>query len=190
MPYKEDMARLAGFREQIAGIRQKMREVQASVRPELVADYEFSTPDGSRSLSALFGDKHDLFVIHNMGESCLYCTLWADGFNGIYPHIADRAAVVVASPDPSEVQRRFAESRGWRFPMVSHHGTSFAADMGYRSENGGWLPGVSVFRRDGNRMVRVSDTSFHPNDDFCTLWQFLELLPDGPADWQPRFSYG
>ena len=190
MPYKEDMARLAGFREQIAGIRQKMREVQASVRPEPVADYEFSTPDGPRSLSALFVDKRDLFVIHNMGASCLYCTLWADGFNGIYPHIADRAAVVVASPDPSEMQRRFAEARGWRFPMVSHRGTSFAADMGYRSENGGWLPGVSVFRRDGNRIVRVSDTSFHPNDDFCTLWQLLELLPEGPADWQPRFTYG
>jgi len=190
MPYKEDMARLASFREQIAGIRQRMREVQVSLEPEVVADYEFSTPDGPRSLSALFADKRDLFVIHNMGASCLYCTLWADGFNGIYPHIADRAAFVVASPDPPESQRRFAEARGWRFPMVSHHGISFAADMGYRSENRGWLPGVSVFRRDGNRIVRVSDTNFHPNDDFCTLWQFLELLPDGPADWQPRFSYG
>ncbi len=189
MPYKDDMARLATFREQIAGIRQKMREVRASVQPEPVTEYEFSTPEGPRSLSALFGDKGDLFVIHNMGASCLYCTLWADGFNGIYPHIADRASFVVASPDPPEVQRRFAEGRGWRFPMVSHQGTSFAADMGYRSQNGGWLPGVSVFRRDGNRILRVSDTSFHPNDDFCTVWQFLEMLPDGVADWEPRFSY-
>ena len=80
----------------------------------------------------------DLFVIHNMGRSCPNCTLWADGFNGIYPHIADRAAFVVASPDPPDVQQSFAASRGWRFPMVSHQGSSFAADMGYRSAIG-WL---------------------------------------------------
>jgi predicted dithiol-disulfide oxidoreductase (DUF899 family) len=116
MPYKDDMARLAGFREQIAGIRKKMREVQASVQPEPVTDYEFSMQDGPRSLSALFGDKRDLFVIHNMGASCLYCTLWADGFNGIYPHITDRAAFVVASPDPPEKQRRFAEKPGLALP--------------------------------------------------------------------------
>jgi peroxiredoxin len=39
---------------------------------------------------------------------------------GIYNHLADRAAVVVVSPDPPEVQQRFAQSRGWKFPMVSH----------------------------------------------------------------------
>jgi predicted dithiol-disulfide oxidoreductase (DUF899 family) len=190
MPYPDDIARLASFREQIAGIRQKMREIQASVEPEAVADHVFATPDGPRSLSALFGDKRDLFVIHNMGTSCPNCTLWADGFNGIYPHIANRSAFAVTSPDPPELQQRFATDRGWRFPMVSHQGSSFAADMGYRSDSGGWLPGVSVFRRDGDRIVRVSDTGFKPNDDFCTVWQLLELLPDGAAGWGPQFRYG
>ena len=46
--------------------------------------------------------------------------------------------------------------------MVSHQGTDFAADMGYRSESGGWMPGVSVFRRDGDRILRVADTGFQP----------------------------
>jgi len=75
----------------IAEIRGRMREAQASVEPEPVRDYEFTTPDGPVRLSQLFGDKRDLFVIHNMGRSCPACTLWADGFNGSYPHIADRA---------------------------------------------------------------------------------------------------
>src|SRR5450432_2919056 len=149
MNYSDTATKLAAWREQIAEILGNMREAQASVEPEPVRDYEFTTSDGPVRLSQLFGTKRDLFVIHNMGRSCPSCTLWADGFNGIYPHIADRAAFVIASPDPPDVQQSFAKSRGWRFPMVSHQGSSFAADMGYRSATGGWLPGVSVFRRDG-----------------------------------------
>jgi predicted dithiol-disulfide oxidoreductase (DUF899 family) len=94
-------------------------------------------------LSELFGDKADLFVIHNMGQSCPYCTLWADGFNGAYAHLSNRAAFVVSSPDTPEKQRKFAESRHWTFPMVSHEGTTFAEDMGYH-QDGSWMPGVSV----------------------------------------------
>jgi predicted dithiol-disulfide oxidoreductase (DUF899 family) len=73
--------------------------------------------------------------------------------------------------------------------MVSHAGTSFAADMGYRSEEGGRLPGVSVFRRDRNRVLHVSDAQFGPGDDFCSLWYILDLLPGGPGDWQPKYRY-
>ncbi len=109
---------------------------------------------GPVRLSQLFGGGRDLIVIHNMGASCPYCTMWADGYNGLYAHIATRAALVVSSPDPPDVQRRFARSRGWRFPIVSHQGTTFAADMGYRSRDGGWLPGLSAFRRERDRIVR------------------------------------
>ena len=166
-----------------------MREAQAAVEPQPVRDYEFATAEGPVRLSQLFGAKHDLFVIHNMGRSCPHCTLWADGFNGIYHHTVDRAAFVVASPDPPDVQRSFATSRGWRFPIVSHQGSSFATDMGYRSASGGWLPGISVFRRDGGRILRVADTGFEPSDDFCTLWHLIDLLPEGVAGWRAKFSY-
>jgi predicted dithiol-disulfide oxidoreductase (DUF899 family) len=189
MSYRDSATALAGYRAQIADLRRRMREVQAAVEPEDVEDYAFSTPDGTTQLSDLFGAKADLIVIHNMGASCPSCTLWADGYNGLYPHIADRAAFVVGSPDAPADQHRFAEGRGWRFPMVSHQGTSFAADMGYRSESGGYRPGVSVFRRDGARIVRVSDTGLRPGDDFCPVWHFFDMLPDGAAGWRPRYSY-
>lgn len=188
--YRESAAALAQYRGQIAELRKKMREVQAGIEPEEVTDYVLATADGTSRLSELFGTKSELFVIHNMGASCPYCTLWADGFNGIYDHLVDRAAFVLSSPDLPAEQRRFAASRGWRFPMVSHQGTDFAADMGYRSESGGWMPGVSVFRRNGDRILRVADTGFQPKDDFCAMWHLLDLLPEGPAGWQPRFSYG
>ena len=189
MNYRENQAALAAYRNQMAELRRKMRDIQAAVEPEIVPDHALATPGGLTHLSDLFGTKDALFVIHNMGVSCAYCTLWADGFNGVYDHMANRAAFVVCSPDPPDVQRAFAAGRGWRFPMVSHDGTDFAAAMGYRSEAGGWLPGVSVFRREGDRISRVADTGFQPNDDFCAVWHFLDLLPGGAEGWSPRFSY-
>src|SRR5262249_48480869 len=176
MSYKHTAEKLADYRRQIGELRQKMRDVQAAVEPEPVKDYTFQRAGGeSVRLSELFGDKADLFVIHNMGQSCPYCTLWADGFNGAYAHLSNRAAFVVSSPDTPEKQRKFAESRHWTFPMVSHEGTTFAEDVGYR-QDGGWMPGVSVFRRQNGGIVRVSDAPFSPGDDFGSVWHFFDLI--------------
>ena len=188
MKYQSAAAKLDDYRREIADIRGKMRELQAEAEPEIVKDYEFATPEGPRKLSELFGGKDDLIVIHNMGVACSYCTLWADGFNGLYPHLANRAAFVVASPDPPEVQKKFAQGRGWRFPMVSLRDKAFAADMGYHTKDG-YMPGISVFRRDDGRIIRVSDAGLQPFDDFCTAWHILDLLPGGVGSWQPKFSY-
>ena len=189
MTYQDTAKKLGAYRGQIASIREEMRKLQQAVEPQPIEDYRLATAEGEVRLSALFGDKDDLFVIHNMGASCPYCTLWADGYNGVYKHLANRAAFVVTSPDAPDVQRKFAESRGWVFPMASHAGTSFAQDLGYRSEHG-WLPGVSVLQRRKGRIVRVSDQGLQPGDDFCNVWHFLDLLPEGANGWRPRFSYG
>jgi len=190
MNYRTTSDKLAAYRREIAGLREKMRTLQSTIEPEEVKDYEFATPKGPVKLSALFDGKRDLFVIHNMGKSCPSCTMWADGFNGLYAHIADRGAFVVSSPDAPDVQAAFAASRGWRFPMVSHQGTSFAKDMGYVSQAGGFLPGISVFRHEGKRILRVADTQFDDGDDFCPVWHIFDLLPEGREGWRPKFSYG
>ena len=189
MRYKEATQKLAGYRAEIAELRKRMRAAQTEIEPEEARDYVFATLSGPVRLSELFGTKSDLFVIHNMGRSCPYCTLWADGFNGVYPHLADRAGFVVSSPDAPAVQKEFAASRGWRFPMVSHQGTNFASEMGYTRESGGFMPGVSAFRRDGTRILRVSDAPFGPGDDFCAVWHFTNLLPEGAGDWSPKYTY-
>jgi predicted dithiol-disulfide oxidoreductase (DUF899 family) len=188
MQYADASEKLAHYRRQIADLRGKMRELQQSVEPEEVSDYEFSTAEGKVHLSELFGDKEYLFVIHNMGAGCRNCTLWADGFNGVLPHIENRATLVVASPDEPAAQQKFRTARGWRFRMVSYRDASFADDMGYRSDNG-WLPGVSVFRKHGQKICRVSDTRFAPGDDFCAIWHFFDLLPEGADGWQPQYKY-
>jgi predicted dithiol-disulfide oxidoreductase (DUF899 family) len=197
MTYAETMAAIRGRRAEIDDLRSGLRALQASVEPEAVADYEFTRWDGPVRLSQLFGDKRDLFVIHNMGAGCAYCTMWADGFNGVYDHLADRAAFVLSTPNTPQVQKQFAKSRGWRFPMVSHQGTSFAADMGFLRPGfdtladtlGGWYPGLTVFRKDDERVLRVSDADLGPYDDFCSVRHFLDLLPEGPAGWEPKFRY-
>lgn len=190
MDYRDGNRRITELRLQMAGARRAIRELRAMMAPQPVQDYTFQTSRGDVSLSSLFGDKTDLFVIHNMGSRCPYCTLWADGFNGAYDHLADRAAFVVSSPDAPEAQTRFAASRGWKFPMVSHRDSCFAQEMGYRSDKGGWLPGVSVFQRATGGIVRVADSGFEPGDDFCAVWHLFDLMPAGSADWQPDFSYG
>lgn len=189
MNYRDAQAKLTGYRHQIAEIRERMRSTQAAIEPEDVRDYELGVPEGTASLSSLFGDKDTLFVIHNMGTGCASCTMWADGFNGVYDHLRDRAAFVLSSPDTPEVQQAFAAGRGWRFPMVSNVGSTFAEDMGYRADNGRPLPGVSVFKRRDGRIVRVSDTGFAPGDDFCSVWSLFDLTPEGSAGWRPKFSY-
>lgn len=192
MNYAETRAALEAKRAEIAGIRTEMRALQAAAQPQDVTDYVFSGREGPVRLSELFGDKENLILIHNMGRTCSSCTMWADGFNGVYDHLASRAAFAVSSPDTVEVQKAFAAARGWRFPMVSHAGTRFAEEMGYRrpgAEQGGYRPGVSAFRKTEGKVLRLSDTELGPMDDFCVYYHLMEMIPGGDPEFTPKFSY-
>jgi predicted dithiol-disulfide oxidoreductase (DUF899 family) len=189
MNYAESRQALIEQRRKLDDLRSEIRALQASTEPEPVDDYRFETPRGEIRLSQLFGDKRDLIVVHNMGSTCASCTMWADGFNGVYQHLAARAAFVVVSNDASDLQKTFADDRGWRFPMVSSRGTSFHFDMGYSDPDHPILPGVSVFRKDGDRVVRVTDADIGDFDGFCIVSHLFDLLPEGIAGFRPRFRY-
>ncbi len=183
---KQEIARLE---RELFEKQQALAELKRGQEPVAVNDYELKGSDGTVHLSDLFGDKNDLIVVHNMGESCPYCTLWADNYNGAVDHLSDRAAFVVVSPDSPGVQRKFAEARGWRFEMYSGEDSTFIEDMGFKGENG-WMPGVSTFHRDQNgRMYRVASAPFGPYDTFCSVWHFFCLLKDGTGDWAPQYKY-
>ena len=196
MSYADTMTALADRRRRIAALREEMRALQGTVEPQPVQDYLLAGWDGPVQLSSLFGPRPDLILIHNMGVGCTSCTMWADGFNGVYEHLAARAAFVVASPNPVDVQKAFAADRGWRFPMVSYQGSTLAEDFGYRAGGdptdvrlGGWNPGVSFLRRDGEAIVRLSDTEFGPGDDFCVVYHLFDLAPGYDLRWSPRYRY-
>ncbi len=182
---KEDLNTL---RQRYLEVRQQLADAQKYRQPEPVENYRFQAPSGTVSLAHLFADHSELFVVHNMGKSCSYCTLWADGLNGVLDHLQDRASIVISSPDTVEVQQQFKQDRNWNFTMVSTNKNQFAEDMGYRNEQGPH-PGVSVFTKSGEQITRVADTPFGPGDDFCAVWHLFDLLPDGPNGWQPRLSY-
>ena len=156
---------------------------------EQVNNYEFTNSDNHKTnLSDLFGTKKDLIIIHNMGQSCPYCTMWADGFNGLLSHLEDRSSFVVSSPDIPESQKEFAKSRGWNFNMISTTGTTFARDMGFEKD-GLPQPGVSVFFKDEDKILRVGKDNFGPGDQYCPTFPLFDLLKDGTNNWEAKFKY-
>src|ERR1043165_3100737 len=143
---------------QLQDIKQKLAELRRQRPREEVRDYRLLDSEGREApLSSLFGDQRNLILVHNMGRNCAYCTMWADGFTGLLPHLESRAAFVLTSPDKPEAQKEFARSRGWNFAVYSTAGTSFTADMGFDDEKEGLMPGVSVFRKETDgKIYRVS----------------------------------
>lgn len=176
---------------QLQEIKRKVAELRRQRPPEEVGDYTFHDAAGREvTLSSLFGDGDELIVVHNMGRDCAYCSMWADGFTGLLPHLTSRAAFAVTSPDEPLAQEEFRRARGWNFPLYSTRGTSFVADMGFAGGEGGLMPGVSAFSKDeAGRIHRVGRAEFGPGDDFCAVWHFFELLPRGADGWEPRPSY-
>lgn len=185
--------KIGKIEDKIVKLRAKANALRKKDAKAEVPDYDLKDWEGGTvKLSSLFGGKPDLIVIHNMGKHCPYCTMWADGFNGQLPHLSDRAAFVVVSPDKPEVQKEFAESRGWKFRMLSGHGSSFIKDMGFWRTKGkmsGPQPGVSTYRLKNGKVIRVSRAGFGPGDDFCSVWHLFDLLKDGANGWEAKFTY-
>ena len=188
---------LEDYHQQIAQAEQnlledkrRLAELRQCIPQERFEDHTFLTWDSQQvRLSELFGDKEDLILIHNMGASCSYCTMWADGFNGIFDHLEDRAAFVVVSPDDPETQMQFALSRGWKFRLISAQGNSFNQRAGFDTPEG-LMPGVSTFYKDKDgEIYRVSHAEFGPGDDFCSTWHFFDLLKGGAKGWEPKHHY-
>jgi predicted dithiol-disulfide oxidoreductase (DUF899 family) len=182
-------AEIDKLEEQLVTQQEKLAELKRQLPRQEVQDYTLSGPQGPVRLSQLFGDKSDLIIIHNMGKGCPYCTLWADGFNGVYPHLANRAGFALCSPDSTETQQQFALSRGWNFPMISGHGSTFIADMGFQGTKSA-KPGVSTFQRGADgKIYRIAKAPFGPFDPFSGIWHLFALLGDGVKEWEPKYKY-
>lgn len=183
-------AQIESLQSDIAKKRKEIIALRQQAEPEPIADYTLHGPGGTEVLlSGLFDERDELLVIHNMGKSCKYCTLWADGLNGVAKPLADRVPFVVVSPDTPEVQTEFAASRGWQFPMLSAaHGT-FIKDLGFYRDADGYWPGVSALIRKDGRIYRASYDYFGPGDPYSSVWHFYDLLPARVSGWQPKYEY-
>jgi predicted dithiol-disulfide oxidoreductase (DUF899 family) len=181
-------AEIDALEKQLGELSQKLAKLRKEAPPVEVPDYTFETLTGPVKLSALFAGSDTLFAIHNMGQGCRYCTLWADGLNGFLPHLEDRFAVVLLSKDSPELQQRFAHSRGWRYRMASHGGGLYMTEQSVIPGEGN-MPGIVSYQRSGDKIVRKNRAVFGPGDEFCAIWPILTLAGLGEEEWTPQYSY-
>jgi predicted dithiol-disulfide oxidoreductase (DUF899 family) len=154
-------------------------------------------------LSELFADPaKPLVLMHFMfgkaqTQPCPMCTMWADGYAGVVSHLSQRLnfAVIVAG----ELERfdAFSRERGWNhLRIISAADTSLKRDLGFENEEGGQMPGVSVFERssDGKLTHFYSVCAFGPDggrmmDLLSPVWNFFDLTPDGRGEFNPSRNY-
>jgi predicted dithiol-disulfide oxidoreductase (DUF899 family) len=181
--------------EQITALEQEiyqlgcqLRDLRAAATGTEVENYGFQTLEGSVSLKELFAGQNRLLAIHNMGQGCRYCTLWADGLNPFLPHLESTMAVVLLSKDDPATQRRFANSRGWRFRTASHGGGDYIAEQ-TTAEGEGNVPGAVYYELRDDKIYRKNACSFGPGDLYCSMWHVLGLAGMGAQDWTPQYNY-
>ncbi len=97
---------------------------------------------------------------------------------------------MVAKSDPERV-RNFAHERGWRhLRLLSSRGNSYNRDYHAETPQGGQMPILNVFVRDGERFRHTwaSELMYAPReegqdprhvDSFWPIWNVLDLTPEG-----------
>lgn len=182
------MDEIAQLESELLDLKRRLNAARSNAEPQRIQNYPLRDLSGELSLLDLFGEHEVLFVIHNMGQGCRYCTLWADGLNGFLPHLEDRFAVALLSKDEPAVQRRFANERGWRFRMASHGGGDYIREQSVVAGEENY-PGLVCYRRDGERIFRLNATAFGPGDEFSSIWSMLSLAGEDEQSWTPQYSY-
>lgn len=200
-------ARLALLKQEKALTR--LRDALAAQRralPWVLVDkeYVFDTPSGRRTLGQLFADAGQLIVYHFMfhpdwNAGCKSCSFWADGFNAIGTHLAQRdTTIIAASRAPLSKLMAFKTRMGWSFDWVSTLGDDFNRDFGvafapevlqggaenynfgtvrFRGED---APGVSVFARDADGAIYHTYSCYSRGlDPLNAAYQYLDLTPQG-----------
>ena len=179
---------IVDLEQQIASLTAKLSELRKDTAPKPVPNYRFATISGEVTLSDLFGDKQRLLAIHNMGQGCRFCTLWADGFNGIIPHLESIVSVVLLSKDMPQIQRDFANSRNWRFQLASHGGGEYIREQTVMADVDN-MPGAVVYERKDDEVFRKNSAVFGPGDLYCTMWNLLGLAGIEGGEWTPQYRY-
>ncbi|OCL11750.1 CalU12 [Glonium stellatum] len=179
-------------------------------------DYTFASGPSSSTntptshtitLADLAADGRSVVIYHMMfaedeDKPCPMCVSFVDALNGVGQHIAQRVNLAIVAKAPLEKLLEWGRRRGWsQVRLLSSQGSDFNKDMDM--ECPGWMPeckqapGISVFRKDGEGVVRHVYTQL-PNFDLETgrgmdllspLWNLLDMVPEGRNDFDVGFSY-
>src|SRR5438045_374725 len=111
--------------DELARLRQELPWVRVD------KEYHFATEEGNASLADLFRGRSQLLVYHFMfgpdyTAGCPSCSAIADGFNGIFVHLANHDVMLWAvSRAPLAKLWEYRHRMGWTFPWASSVGSDF-----------------------------------------------------------------
>jgi predicted dithiol-disulfide oxidoreductase (DUF899 family) len=132
-------------------------------------DYRFDTDEGEASLADLFRGRSQLLVYHFMfgpdfESGCPSCSAIADGFNGIWEHLANHDVMLWAvSRAPLHKLDAYKQRLGWTFPWASSDDNGFNSDFSVYATEEQQLTGDYEYNfRPGSPIAR-SASSDAPN---------------------------
>jgi len=199
---KDQVERVAALRRQLPMGMSMPKYVFREGPPDLSLNDPIDFTDVR--LSDLFTDGHDTLIVDHLmfvpedDEPCVMCSMWADGYNAVTPHILQRANFVLVAKAEIAKLRSFAQQRGWdRIRLLSSYDNTFNRDIGMEEADGAQDPGLSVFTRaaDGavyHRYTIGAEFDEHNNrgiDPYSPVWNLFDLLPQGRDDWFPSHDY-
>jgi predicted dithiol-disulfide oxidoreductase (DUF899 family) len=223
---------LAASRDLVAAEKEHMRAGDALARRRrelpwvpVEKDYAFETEQGTKSLIDLFDGRSQLLVYHFMfgfgyrvdeeNPGCTGCSLVADHFDAVTPHLGGHDVTLVAeSIAPLDQLLRYKERMGWDFPWVSSLGADFKYDLGaafteeqqrdgadynFRPVDKPPWPqreGMSVFALDDGKAHHTYSTYDRGVEALMGTFQYLDRAPLGRNEetgaewWRRHDEYG
>ena len=156
-------------------------------------------------LSELFENpEQPLLLLHFMygkaqSRPCPMCTMWADGYDGVMPHLRQRMNFAMLVAGDAASFEAYARSRGWRnVRIVSAGDSDLKRQLGFEGPDGAQFPGASVFvrRADGSIVhtyslcAMYSESEGRGMDLLSPVWNFFDLMPEGRGEFMPSKAYG
>jgi len=183
----------------------EMSRLQRSLPWERVTkEYVFEGPGGRETLADLFAGRSQLIVYHFMfhpddAAGCPHCSLRADGFAGIGPHLNHRdVTMVVVSRAPYRKLEEYRTRMGWTFKWVSSAGSDFNFDyqasftpaemaakrafynFTVRDPFAPEREGHSIFYKDARGAVFHTYSCYDRGNDKLNIhYHYLDLVPKG-----------
>src|SRR5262245_4884192 len=128
--------KLLAKEKQLTRLADKLSKERRSLPWEAVTkEYSFVTASGRETLPELFDGRSQLVVYHFMfgpdwDAGCPHCSRWADNFNGIVVHLAQRDVTMIAvSRAPYPKLAAYEQRMGWSFKWASSFGSDFNFDF-------------------------------------------------------------
>jgi predicted dithiol-disulfide oxidoreductase (DUF899 family) len=198
---------LTRLRDQLSAARRELPWVKID------KSYVFEAPNGTETLSDLFGGRSQLIIKHFMlgpgwKEGCVGCSFEVDHIEGALVHLEHHdVTYVVVSRAPLPEIEAFKRRMGWRFKWVSSYGSDFNYDFhvsfrddeiakgeayyNYEIRKVGIdeLSGRSVFYKDANGEVFHTYSSYARGGDLMLgTYNILDLMPKGRHETGPNHN--